>query len=424
MVKWLAVLVALLALMGGAVGGVEKPAVMGGGIPELMKTFGGQTVANLETWEKIRKPELKRYFLENMYGVRPAAAERPEVSFSAAEPDRVMMDGAAVRKRVRITYRGPYGTNSFVATAFIPCQEKPAPSFVLICNRDPAKNIDPERIEKSGFWPAEQIVKRGYAAIAFFNGDLAKDCRNPSIAFLNGVFPCYERPEDRTDKSWAVLSAWAWGASRVMDWIETEPALDARRVGVVGHSRGGKTSLLAGITDERFALTCVNCSGCGGAKLACLDLPKSEYYAVFLGSRALYWFCGNFQKVFMNHDRPPAGLKPDPTSWLKTAVPLEVDQHEWAALVAPRLLAIASATEDAWAGPIGEFETARLASAAWTLYGREGLAADAAFPEPNGSVRRGCVSYHLRAGIHDLTPYDWDAYMDFADQSWKKETNK
>ena len=388
-------------------------------VPELMKTFDGRPVADLETWEKVRKPEIRKVFLEKMYGVRPKAAEKPEVSFADDEPAAEMMDGAAVRRRVRISYRGPYGTNSFVVTAFIPKSERPVPSFVLICNRSAAKNLDPTRAVKSEFWPAERIVARGYAAIAFFNGDVAPETYNPSTAFLSGVFPCFERPQDRNDKSWGTLSAWAWGASRVMDWIETEPLLDAKHVGVVGHSRGGKTTILAGATDERFAMTCVNCSGCGGAKLAHVDLPESEYYAIFLGSRVTYWFCGAFQRYCMNHDRRIEKIDAWRNDWPFVAEPMDFDQHELAALVAPRLLAIASATKDPGAGPVGEFHTARLASPAWELYGRKGLG-DGEFPPPQAPIVGGDVSYHLREGKHDLTAYDWDVYMNFADaHGWR-----
>ena len=388
-------------------------------VPELLATFDGKPVRDRSAWEKVRRPEIKKRFLEQMYGERPAAAEKPEVSFADDEPAADMMDGKAVRRRVRISYRGPYGTNSFVATAFIPKSPRPVPAFVLICNRSAAKNLDPTRQVRSGFWPAEEIVARGYAAIAFFNGDVARETYNPATAFLHGVFPCFERPQDRTDKSWGTLSAWAWGASRVMDWIESEPSLDAAHVGVVGHSRGGKTSLLAGALDERFAMTCVNCSGCGGAKLAHVDLPESEYYAIFLGSRVTYWFCGAFQRHCMNHDRRIEKIDAWRGGWLSVDKPMDFDQHQLAALVAPRLLAIASATEDKGAGPVGEFHTARLASPAWGLYGRRGLSCSE-FPPPQAPISDGDVSYHLRQGKHDLTPYDWSVYMDFADaHGWR-----
>ena len=366
-------------------------------VPPLMRTFAGNEVKTLDDWQ-ARRAELKEKFFAEMFGKRPAGVDRPSVlRFEKAEPDREMMDGKAVRKRIRCTYGGRYGVTNFVFTAFIPKAEKPSPAFLLICNRKPGDNIDPERVKKSEFWPAEEIVGRGYAALAFWNGDVTPDM---SWDFERGVFGIFQRPEDRDAESWGVLSAWAWGASRVMDWIETEPTLDARHVGVVGHSRGGKTALLAGVTDERFAMSCSNCSGCGGAKLNHIDLPKSEPINVIY-DRLGFWFCGNFAKYKYREEE------------------MDFDQHMWVALIAPRLVAIASASEDAWAGQVGEFYTAKYASPAWKLYGQEGLVGET-FPGAEKPLQEGSVSYHMRTGIHNLTSYDWNRYMDFADRhGWR-----
>ena len=337
-------------------------------------------VSTVPDWNAVNREETLKWFLENEYGVRPAAAEKPSVSFSALEPDAVMVDGAAVRKRVRITYAGKYGTNSFAVTAFIPKKAaKPSPAFLLICNRDPEKNIDPTRQNKDDFWPVEELVARGYAAIAFYNGDVAPDWDTGNTA---GVFACYEKAGPyRNRKFWGTLSAWAWGASRVMDWIETEPTLDAKRVAVVGHSRGGKTALLTGVTDPRFAMACVNDSGCSGAKLNRMDLPESEHLRDICATFP-YWFCKNYIK-FVNRDAE-----------------MPFDQHQFLALMAPRLVAVGSAQDDKWAGPAGEEESCRLARPAWD--------------DPT------CVDYHIRPGKHDLTIVDWTAYMDFADRKgWK-----
>ena len=244
-------------------------------VPPLMTTFSGRQVSSVGEWEAVRRPEILELFLSEVYGRRPAEASHPpRISFTAACPDKLMLDGKALRKRIACTYGGRYGDRSFTFTAFIPVRNKPVASFVLICNRNPAENIDPERVKKSEFWPVERIVERGYAAIAFFNGDVTPDV---SWGFETGVFGAFQKPWERDTESWGILSAWAWGASRVMDWIETEPLLDARHVGVVGHSRGGKTALVAGATDTRFAMACSNDSGCGGAKLNHVELPESEH---------------------------------------------------------------------------------------------------------------------------------------------------
>ena len=368
-------------------------------VPELMTTFKGEKVTTREQWEKVRAPELLAEFTREEYGRRPV--ERPKMlSFAAAEPDAVMMDGKAIRKRVRVSYGGKYGTNEFTFTAFIPRQEKPAPAFILICNRSAADNIDPTREKKSGFWPAEEIVARGYAAIAFWNGDIAPDCNRGLTEGVFAAFGDITRP-DRPKDAWGVLSAWAWGASRVMDWIEMEPLLDARHVAVVGHSRGGKTALVAGVYDKRFAMACSNDSGCSGAKLNHIDLPRSEHLADIVTTFP-YWFCRNYVR-HVNAE----------TAW-------RVDQHEFVALMAPRLVCIASATGDDWAGPQGEYASGALASPAWELYGKKGLVSNG-FPPPDTPLQEGCISYHLRTGKHNLTPYDWNAYMDFADRhGWRK----
>ena len=373
-------------------------------VPDLMTTFGGEKVASLEQWEKVRAPELLDRFASGEYGRWPDAGTY-SVSFETAGPDVLMMGGKAVRKLVRITYKGDAGARSFVATAFIPVCRRPVPAFLLICNRDPSENIDPSREKKSGFWPAEDIVERGYAAIAFWNGDIAPDWNTGNS---EGVFACFgngpKANRYRFDR-WGTLAAWAWGASRVMDWIETEPLIDSKRVAVVGHSRGGKTALVAGVYDRRFAMACSNNSGCSGAKLNHIDLPKSEHVDIIVRSFS-YWFCRNYIRV-VNREK----------EW-------EVDQHQFVALMAPRLVCIASATEDGWAGTEGEYYSGLLASPAWELYGKKGLVADS-FPAPEKPLQEGCVSYHLRTGKHNLTPYDWKCYMDFADRhGWREQSGR
>ena len=367
-------------------------------VPELMVTKAGNKVTDVATWEKVRRPELLDVFLENEYGRRPV--ERPDtLAFETAEPDKPMMDGKAIRKRVRASWKGPYGSQSFVFTAFIPvsAKERPAPGFILICNRPAAANIDPERVKRSEFWPAEEIVARGYAALAFWNGDVAVD--NARSNCTQGVHACWAK--ERTANSWGALSAWAWGASRVLDWVETEPLLDAKHFGVVGHSRGGKTALLAGVTDTRFAMACVNDSGCSGAKLNHIDLPKSESIAR-ISKVFPHWFCLNYRKF--------AGKEFE----------MDFDQHMMVALMAPRAVAIASASKDHWAGQRGEYASALLASPAWELYGKRGLVSDG-FPNPNEARQDGTVSYHLREGVHNLTLHDWNRYMDFADRlGWRR----
>ena len=329
--------------------------------------------------EKSRD-EIVAFFTDNEFGRRPKEAEKPPLlKFEKISDDKLMPGGKMVRKQVRVVYGGSFGTNSFPVTAFVPADAKgPVPAFLLICNRDYKENCDPEREKKSPFFPVEEIVKRGFAAVSFYTWDVAPDYNTGNT---KGVFEAFEKPGAYRDpKLWGTISAWAWGASRALDWLETVPEIDSKKVAVVGHSRGGKTALWAAVTDPRFACVCVNGSGCAGAKLNHLDLPKSEHIAQIVRTFQ-YWFCLDY------------------TLWVNREREMPFDQHELMSCVAPRLLAVGSGSTDDWAGPEGERKATELARAAWK--------------DPS------CVSYHCHEGKHDLGLFDWNIYLSHAERHWK-----
>ena len=376
-------------------------------LPELLKTADGRTVTTKEEWEQVRRPEILKFFTEEMFGIRPV--ERPaDLAFEELSPDKVMLGGKALRKRRIVSFSGPRGKFRFSFTAFIPTGKgKPAASFINICCPGRNDNIDPDLTLPNGYWPVRDIIARGYAAIAFQPEELAWDEYHPRYEdgrfraidpdFTNDVYACFT--ERRTDRSWGMISVWAWGASRILDWIETEPLLDAKRVAVVGHSRCGKTALWCGATDTRVALVCANNSGCCGAKLNHVALP----YAEPIGMCTLcnpQWFCRAFNR-FTGQD----AVTP-------------YDQHWLVALVAPRLVCIGSGSLDYGAGPWGEYLGGREASPAWELYGKKGLVGDGTYMIGR-PYQEGSIGYHLRKGPHSLTAYDWACYMDFADRQLK-----
>ena len=329
--------------------------------------------------EKSRE-EIVSFFTDNEFGRRPKEAEKPPLlKFEKISEDKLMPDGKMVRKQVRVVYGGSCGTNSFPVTAFVPAGAKgPVPAFLLICNRDYKANCDPEREKKSPFFPVEEIVNRGFAAVSFYTWDVAPDYDTGNT---KGVFEAFEKPGAYRDpKLWGTISAWGWGASRALDWLETVPEIDAKKVAVVGHSRGGKTALWTAVTDPRFAMVCVNGSGCAGAKLNHLDLPKSEHIAQIVRTFQ-YWFCLDY------------------TLWVNREREMPFDQHELLSCVAPRLLAVGSGSTDDWAGPEGERKATELARAAWK--------------DPS------CVSYHCHEGKHDLGLFDWNIYLSHAERHWK-----
>ncbi|MBQ3807196.1 MAG: family 16 glycosylhydrolase [Kiritimatiellae bacterium] len=329
--------------------------------------------------EKSRE-EIVAFFTDNEFGRRPAEAEKPPLlKFEKLSDDKLMPGGKMVRKQVRVVYGGSFGTNSFPVTAFVPADAKgPVPAFLLICNRPYGENCDPEREKKSDFFPVEEIVKRGFAAVSFYTWDVAPDYNTGNT---KGVFEAFEKQGPyRNAKLWGTVSAWAWGASRALDWLETVPEIDAAKVVVVGHSRGGKTALWASVTDTRFAGVCVNGSGCAGAKLNHLNLPKSEHIAQIVRTFQ-YWFCLDY------------------TFWANREREMPFDQHELLSCVAPRLLAVGSGSEDYWAGPEGERKATELARAAWE--------------------DKSCVSYHCHDGKHNLGRDDWNVYLAHAERHWK-----
>jgi hypothetical protein len=210
-------------------------------VPQLMKTFAGGSVGSVADWERVRAPEILERYRNEVFGVRPKALEeKRRVSFEVTDV-RDAMGGKAVRKLVKAKFDGPEGVFTFPFTVFIPKSERPVPAFVFICNR-PRSNVDPDRSIRSAFWPAEEIVFRGYATAAFLFSDVAADDRK--AGYGQGVFPSVEKMELRGKSSWASISAWAWAASRVMDWMETEPLIDATMDLPVVQGAGGEAEAL------------------------------------------------------------------------------------------------------------------------------------------------------------------------------------
>ena len=357
---------------------------------------GARRVRTPQDWRR-RRADVLELFREHVYGRSPGAPE--QLRFETLEENRSAMDGQATLRRIAIVSAQGGREHRFELTMFLPNGRREASPLFLLLNNRPAVNTDPTRRERHGFWPAEAVVQRGYGIAAIQNGELSPDDK---ARFTDGVIRLFEGTPAgaRPTNAWGTLAAWAWGASRVMDYLRTDPRIDATRIAVVGHSRGGKAALWAGAEDERFALVIANESGEGGAALSRRHFGET---VARITEAFPHWFADNYRSFGGRVDSLP------------------VDQHMLLALIAPRALYVASADEDLWADPRGEFLSLAHSSPVYALFGQPPIGARD-MPPLKRPLAVGRRAYHIRKGAHNLTPYDWDRFVDFADALWRGET--
>jgi hypothetical protein len=304
------------------------------------------------------------------------------------------MGGKAKLKQVQIEVFNNNKSVKINLILFVPNKvQKPVPAFLLINNRG-KENTDPTRATKSEFWPAEMAIDSGYAIAAIHVSDMSPDDK---VKYVNGTLDLY--PEQLTaDDGMKAIGAWAWGASRVMDYFEKDHDIDAKRVAIVGHSRGGKASLWASANDQRFAICVTNCSGNTGAALARRQFGERINR---INVSFPHWFSNNYRK-FNNKENE-----------------LPVDQHMLIALTAPRPLYATNASKDLWADPTGTFLSLKNAEKVYELYAGKSKLPDNP-PGINQPIIQPPLGYHNREGEHNLNAYDWNNFIRFANYCYRK----
>ena len=383
-------------------------------LPELLVSVKGKPITSSKEWMEIRRPEILSLFEENMYGKIPGVLNI--TSYKIIEKDTNALGNRAIRKQVVLTFSKAGKELNVNLLIYLPKNVVKAPVFVgynfdgnHAVSSDPGillttswleddsvhgvfnnRATEQSRGMEKGRWEIEKVINAGYGLVTLYYGDVDPDKND----FTDGVHSLMYRKGQTKPASdeWGSISAWAWGLSRVMDYLEKDPDVDASRAIVMGHSRLGKTALWAGALDQRFAIVISNNSGCGGAALS------RRCYGERLGGMNQYfkhWLCDNCSKYDGDENSLP------------------VDQHMLIALIAPRPVYIASAVDDRWADPKGEYLSGYYATPVYELFGRKGLPS-MEMPAVNHPVMNS-IGYHIRTGGHGVFAYDWDQYIRFAD---------
>ena len=374
-------------------------------LPHPLQMSDGSEVETAQQWEQKRRPELKRLFQEHMYGQIPPKPKT--IDFKVLSEDNDFLGGKAVLKNVRISFGSP-DAPMIDLMVVSPKGKQKSPAFLVLnfCGnhavtddkRVPLQRgwakcspnnraTDADRGAQAKDWPLEEIIGRGYALATFCNNDVDSDRADVSDGVYKWLAP------DAPAHNRGTIAAWAWGFHRAMDYLVTDKAIDPKRVATVGHSRNGKTALLAAAMDERFALAIPHQAGCGGTAPSRGTVGES---VAQINKGFPHWFNAEFKKY---NDAPNK---------------LPFDQNCLVALMAPRPVLFSNAVEDQWANPSGQFEVLQAAEPVYKLLKAGGLDADS-MPEL-GKLVNSKLGYFIRPGKHSMIKEDWMIFMEFADK--------
>jgi hypothetical protein len=387
-------------------------------LPDPLVCADGSKVTDAATWRDKRRPEVLELFRSQMHGRSPA---RPAtMKFEVTSVEKQALGGKATRKEITVRFGAEPDAPPMRLLLYVPhAAPKPAPAFIGVnfegnhtIAADPGITLTDQwtwdnktkteslkrpaeetRGKSVGRWSLEKAFARGYAVATIPRADIEPDYAEGWRHGIRGYLLRQSGKSEFAPDDWGAIGAWAWGLSRALDYLETDRDIDARRVVVMGHSRMGKAALWAGAQDERFAVVISNNSGEGGAALTRRWFGETTEV---INRVFPHWFCANFKQYAGNEFKLP------------------MDQHELIALSAPRPVYVASAEEDRWADPRGEFLAAKHAGPVYRLFGKEGVGVDD-MPAVNHPVGQ-TVGYHVRTGKHDVTEFDWEQFLNFADR--------
>ncbi|HEU5079140.1 MAG TPA: acetylxylan esterase [Opitutaceae bacterium] len=386
-------------------------------LPDPLRFANGEAVKDAEVWATRRRPEIFRMLEENQFGRAPGRPEK--MTFDVFDKGTPTFDGQALRKQVTIYFSDDRTKNYVDVLLYLPAQaEGPAPVLLMfgwsannLAVNDPGvkpgRAWDPKsktRVEaKEGMrrigrtLDVAQFVQRGFAVATFNYSDIDPDAPD---AIAQGVRSLYLKSGDTTFPAdeWGSIAAWSWGASRIIDYLETDPQIDAKRIAITGASRLGKTALWTAACDQRIACVIASVSGEGGAALSRRNYGETVAHLV-APTRYAYQFAGNYQK------------------WANRANEAPFDSHFLLALIAPRPLLLQTGNTDKWSDPYGEFLAAKAATSVYELLGKKGIE-EYSLPAP-GKPLLNTVGYLMHEGGHGVMPADWPVFLDFLEKYLK-----
>lgn len=384
-----------LAVKTGHVSNYDEAKVAPYTLPDPLVMADGSPVRDAATWSSRRRPEILRQYETEIYGRVPASA--PKVTWRVAETDPAAREGASLRRLVVGTIGDGADAPRIQLTVHTPAAAKAPVPLILLVNfgggpapppgspaagRGRGFNTDPPA--------AAEILARGWGYATVGYQDIQPDRAG---AWNEGVIGRTPSPRQQllAPDEWGTISAWSWGISRIIDFFETDKAVNAKRIAVFGHSRLGKTVLWASAKDERIAAVFSSCSGEMGAALARRDWGET---VDDMAQNFPWQFAGNFQK------------------WVGRWNEMPVDAHMLIALSAPRPVFVTGGTTDQWADPVGMFQAQVAAGAVYRLLGKKDLGTTTR-PPLDTPLTTGDLGWHYHTGGHTATAADWKAFLEF-----------
>jgi hypothetical protein len=378
-------------------------------LPDPLVLANGKRVSDATTWTAKRRPEIVRLFEENEYGKTPG---RPAgMSFDVFDKGTAALDGKAIRRQVTIYFSKDKNGPKMDLLLYLPAgAQKPVPVLLNIGFTANSLSVDDPGVKPGEIWnakdkkrvpaaggrsfgklPVTKFLAEGIGVATVYYGDIDPD-------FLGGVplgvRALYLKPgqTEPAPDEWGSISAWAWGMSRALDYLETDKGVDAKKVAITGVSRLGKTAIWTGAHDARFAMVIASCGGEGGAALSRRNYGETVAHLVE-PTRYPYQFAVNYQKYAQHVDQLP------------------MDAHMLVALMAPRPVLLQTGDTDKWSDPKGEFLAAVAAEPVYRLFGKQGLGTDQ-LPPPGKPILHD-IGYEMHDGGHGMVPSDWDVYLQF-----------